>query len=122
MEIIKKRSLLSLAICFFLLFSCCFSHIEQQQSFSWEKLQQQQQHRPGRAKTDCRIQSLNAREPTLRFDSEAGTTEFWERNSEEFECAGVAVVRNNIQPQGLLLPHYNNAPQLLYIVQGVCSD
>ncbi|KAM3249260.1 11S globulin seed storage protein Ana o 2 [Capsicum annuum] len=118
MEIVKKRSLLSLLMCFFLLFSCCFSQIEQQQSFLWEKLQQQQQHRPARAKTDCQIQSLNAREPTRKFDSEAGTTEFWERDSEEFECAGVAAVRNNIQPQGLLLPHYNNAPQLIYIVQG----
>ncbi|TMW90769.1 hypothetical protein EJD97_015290 [Solanum chilense] len=112
MEIIK------FSLCFFLLFTCCFSQIEQQQSFLWQKLQYQQQHRRGRAKTDCRISSLSAREPTYKFNSEAGTTEFWDRNSEEFECAGVAAVRNEIQPNGLLLPHYNNAPQLLYIVQG----
>lgn len=113
------RSLLPLALCFFLLFNGCFAQIEQQQRFLWQKLQQQQQHRRGRARTECRIQSLNAREPTYKFDSEAGTTEFWDRNNEEFECAGVAAVRNVIQPQGLLLPHYNNAPQLLYIVQGL---
>ncbi|KAH0634258.1 hypothetical protein KY284_037044 [Solanum tuberosum] len=112
MEIIK------ISLCLFLLFNCCFSQIEQQQSLLWQKLQYQQQHRRGRAKTDCRISSLNAREPTYKFNSEAGTTEFWDRNSEEFECAGVAAVRNDIQPNGLLLPHYNNAPQLLYIVQG----
>ncbi|XP_016439381.2 11S globulin seed storage protein Ana o 2.0101 [Nicotiana tabacum] len=112
------RSLLPLALCFFLLFNGCFAQIEQQQRFLWQKLQQQQQHRRGRARTECRIQSLKAREPTYKFDSEAGTTEFWDRNNEEFECAGVAAVRNVIQPQGLLLPHYNNAPQLLYIVQG----
>ncbi|KAK4361527.1 hypothetical protein RND71_020479 [Anisodus tanguticus] len=121
---IKLRYLLPLSLCFFLLFSCCFAQIEQQQGFLWQKLQQQQQHRRGRAKTDCRIQSLTAQEPTLRFDSEAGTTEFWDRNSEEFECAGVAAVRNEIQPQGLLLPHYNNAPQLLYIVEVIpgCAE
>ncbi|MCD7445818.1 hypothetical protein HAX54_000056 [Datura stramonium] len=117
--VIKKRSLLPLTLCVFLLFNCCFAQIEQQQEqLLWQKLQQQQQHRRGRARTDCRIQSLTAREPTDKFESEAGTTEFWNRNSEEFECAGVAAVRNLIQPQGLLLPHYNNAPQLLYIVQG----
>ncbi|CAN4091119.1 unnamed protein product [Withania somnifera] len=118
MKIIRKCSLLPLTLYFFLLFSCCCSQIEQQQSFSWQRLQQQQQHRRGRAKTDCQIQSLSAREPTRRFDSESGTTEFWDRNSEEFQCAGVAAVKNVIQPQGLLLPHFNNAPQLLYIVQG----
>ncbi|XP_060180412.1 11S globulin-like [Lycium barbarum] len=113
---IKLCSLLPLSLCFFLLFNCCFAQIEQQQGFLEERLQQQ--HRRGRPRTDCRIQSLSAREPTRKFDSEAGFTEFWDRNSEEFECAGVAAVRNVIQPQGLLLPHYNNAPQLLYIVKG----
>ncbi|CAN4120533.1 unnamed protein product [Withania somnifera] len=99
-----KCSLLSLTLCFFLLFSCCFSQIEHQQNFLWQRLRQQQQHRRGRAKTDYRIQSLTALEPTRRFESEAGNTDgCW---------------RNVIQPQGLLLPHYNNAPQLLYIVQG----
>lgn len=113
MEIVK------ISLWFFLLVTCCFSQIEQQQSLLWQKLKQQQQHRRGRAKLDCRISSINARDPTYKFDSEGGTTEFWERNSEEFECAGVAAVRNDIQPKGLLLPHYNNVPQLIYIVQGL---
>ncbi|XP_047950871.1 cocosin 1-like [Salvia hispanica] len=79
--------------------------------------QNPQQHRL-RARTDCRVERLTAQEPTLRFDSEAGRTEFWDRNNQQFECAGVAAVRNFIQPRGLLLPHYNNAPQLLYVVRG----
>lgn len=117
--LLKIMEIIKLSLCLFLLFNCCFSQIEQQQSFLWQKLQQQQQHRRGRAKTDCRISNINAREPTLKYNSEAGTTEFWDQNSEEFKCAGVAAVRNDIQPKGLLLPHYNNAPQLLYIVQGL---
>ncbi|GFP83367.1 11s globulin subunit beta [Phtheirospermum japonicum] len=79
--------------------------------------QNQQQHRL-RARTDCRVDRLTAQEPTLRYESEAGRTEFWDRNNQQFECAGVAAVRNYIEPKGLLLPHYNNAPQLLYVVQG----
>lgn len=89
---------------------------EHQESL-WQNLQQQQQHRL-RARTDCRVDHLTAQEPTLRFDSEAGRTEFWDQNNQQFECAGVAAVRNYIEPRGLLLPHYNNAPQILYVVRG----
>ncbi|KAK4482462.1 hypothetical protein RD792_009619 [Penstemon davidsonii] len=79
--------------------------------------QQQQQHKL-RARTDCRVEQLTAQEPTIRYKSEAGQTEFWDRNNEQFECAGVAAVRNVIESKGLLLPHYNNAHQLLYVVKG----
>ncbi|XP_057781429.1 11S globulin seed storage protein Ana o 2.0101-like [Salvia miltiorrhiza] len=90
---------------------------QQQEDSLWQNLRHQQQHRL-RARTDCRVDRLTAQEPTLRFDSEAGRTEFWDRNNQQFECAGVAAVRNYIKPRGLLLPHYNNAPQLLYVVRG----
>ncbi|KAA8543372.1 hypothetical protein F0562_021133 [Nyssa sinensis] len=70
-------------------------------------------------KTMCQIQRLNALEPTGRSQAEAGVTEFWDENNEQLECAGVAVVRHTIQPRGLLLPSYTNAPVLAYIVQGV---
>lgn len=101
-----------------LLFTAASAQIfgEQQESL-WQNLRHQQQHRL-RARTDCRVERLTAQEPTLRFDSEAGRTEFWDRNNQQFECAGVAAVRNYIEPRGLLLPHYNNAPQLLYVVRG----
>ncbi|KAL3626432.1 hypothetical protein CASFOL_029981 [Castilleja foliolosa] len=101
-----------------LLINICSSTIllgEQESLF--QNLQNQQQHRL-RARTDCQIDRLTAQEPTLRYESEAGRTEFWDRNNQQFECAGVAAVRNFIEPRGLLLPHYNNAPQLLYVVQG----
>ncbi|KAL1563143.1 11S globulin subunit beta-like [Salvia divinorum] len=88
---------------------------QQQQDSLLQNLRQQ--HRL-RARTDCRVERLTAQEPTLRFNSEAGRTEFWDRNNQQFECAGVAAVRNYIDPRGLLLPHYNNAPQLLYVVRG----
>lgn len=90
---------------------------QQQQDPLWQSPRQPQQHRL-RARTDCRVERLTAQEPTLRFDSEAGRTEFWDRNNQQFECAGVAAVRNYIDPRGLLLPHYNNAPQILYVVRG----
>lgn len=85
--------------------------------FQYENYQTQQKHRL-QARTDCRVDQLTAQEPTLRYKSEAGRTEFWERNNQQFQCAGVAAVRNYIEPRGLLLPHFNNAPQLLYVVQG----
>ncbi|KAL8048192.1 hypothetical protein ABFX02_07G049000 [Erythranthe guttata] len=89
----------------------------EQQEPMWQSLHQQQQHRL-RARTDCRVDRLTAQEPTIRLDSEAGRTEFWDRNNQQFQCAGVSAVRNTIERRGLLLPHYNNAPQLLYVVRG----
>ncbi|GFP86024.1 11s globulin subunit beta [Phtheirospermum japonicum] len=80
-------------------------------------MQSQQQHRL-RAKTSCSLQQLNAREPSRRFEYEAGSSEHWDPNCEEFECAGVEFVRHTIQPKGLLLPYYTNVPQLIYIIQG----
>ncbi|KAG8370423.1 hypothetical protein BUALT_Bualt14G0116300 [Buddleja alternifolia] len=109
--------LLSLTLSVLFLFHSCAAQLELPQHQFWQNLQQQQQHRL-RAKTQCRIQQLNAREPSYRSESEAGITEFWDANSEEFECAGVEFVRHVIQPKGLLLPYYTNAPQLIYIIQG----
>ncbi|CAA0817417.1 12S seed storage protein CRA1 [Striga hermonthica] len=105
---------LSIVLAAFLI-NGCLSLGDQQ--FLWQNLQSQQQHRL-QARTDCRVDRLTAQEPTLKFESEAGRTEFWDRNNQQFECAGVAAVRNYIEPKGLLLPHYNNAPQILYVVQG----
>ncbi|KAL2530815.1 12S seed storage protein CRA1 [Forsythia ovata] len=112
-----KLSLLSLSFSLLFLFGGCLAQLGSQQQYLWQDLQQQQQHRL-RAKTDCRIERLTAQEPSRTYRSEAGFTEFWDRNNEQFECAGVAAVRNVIQTQGLFLPHYNSAPQLLYVVQG----
>ncbi|KAL8515816.1 hypothetical protein ACS0TY_014496 [Phlomoides rotata] len=83
----------------------------------WESLQDQQQHRL-RAKTQCRIQQLTARGPSHTYQSEAGLTEFWSTNNQEFECAGIEFLRHVINPRGLLVPYYINAPRLVYVLQG----
>lgn len=112
-----KLSLLFFSFTLLFLFGGCLAQLGSQQQFLWKKLQEQQQHRL-RAKTDCRIEKLTAQEPTRRYDSEAGYAEFWDRNNEQFECAGVAAVRTSIHQKGLVLPHYNNVAQLIYVVQG----
>ncbi|EEF38210.1 11S globulin [Ricinus communis] len=66
----------------------------------------------------CQLNKLYALEPDKRIQTEAGLVESWNPNRDQFQCAGVAVVRRTIHPNGLLLPSYSNAPQLLYIVQG----
>ncbi|KAJ6412185.1 hypothetical protein OIU84_005275 [Salix udensis] len=65
----------------------------------------------------CQLDRLDALKPDNRVRSEAGLTESWDPNHDQFQCAGVAVVRRTIEPNGLLLPSYSNAPQLIYIVQ-----
>ncbi|KAM7501464.1 hypothetical protein LguiB_000368 [Lonicera macranthoides] len=74
----------------------------------------QQQQQQG----ECQIQRISAQEPSDRLQSEAGQTEFWNNNNEQFQCAGVSLIRHNIQPRGLLLPSYTNTPLLVYIEQG----
>ncbi|MQM23227.1 hypothetical protein Taro_056290 [Colocasia esculenta] len=68
--------------------------------------------------SQCRLQSLHAQEPSRRIESEAGVTEYWNASDEQFECAGVAAVRQIVQPRSLVLPEFSNAPRLVYIVQG----
>ena len=117
-------SLLFLGLGLLVLFHGCFAQLEQieQQQDEYQFLglrgaQQQPQHRL-RARTDCQIQKLNALEPNRRLEAEAGLTEIWDQNNDELECAGVAAIRYTIQPRGLLLPSYTNAPQLFYVIRG----
>ncbi|KAL6519906.1 hypothetical protein OROMI_032800 [Orobanche minor] len=114
---LKSSFALSFLLITLLIHGCLSAVVLGEQESGWSNLQNQQQHRL-RARTDCRVDRLTAQEPTLRYESEAGRTEFWNQDNQEFQCAGVAAVRNYIQPRGLLLPHYNSAPQLLYVVQG----
>ncbi|CAI0473019.1 unnamed protein product [Linum tenue] len=67
---------------------------------------------------ECQLDRINAIEPDNRIQSEAGTIETWNPSHQQFQCAGVAIVRRTIEPNGLLLPSYSNTPQLIYIVQG----
>ncbi|GMJ01308.1 CRUCIFERINA [Hibiscus trionum] len=97
-------SLLSLSLSLLLLFNGCLAHPGPEQEFQFQN--------------ECQINRLNAIQPTSRIQSEAGTTEWWNPNSQQLKCAGVSVMRHNVEPNGLVLPYFTNAPQLIYIVQG----
>lgn len=71
-------------------------------------------------KLSCDLKSITADEPSITYRFEAGVSEFWDQFTQQFICAGVEAVRNVIQPNGLLLPHYIDAPQLIYILNGKC--
>lgn len=116
----NKAMSVSLCLSFVFLVHGCVAQLEQflpQQQQFWQSLQSQQQHR-FRAKTDCHVQRLTARQPSYTFQSEAGISEYWDSSTEDFECAGIEFVRHVVQPKGLVLPYYTNAPQLTFIVEG----
>ncbi|KAL5711882.1 hypothetical protein ACHQM5_014111 [Ranunculus cassubicifolius] len=102
----KLSLLFSLSVCFLVLF-----HAQARPQFQGQQGQWQGQ-------SQCQIQNIDAIQPTRRVQAEAGVTEHWDQNSEQLNCAGVAVVRHTIQPRGLLLPQYNNAPKISYVIQG----
>ncbi|KAJ9543532.1 hypothetical protein OSB04_023239 [Centaurea solstitialis] len=95
----------SLLLAFFLLSAGTLAR-HQQQGQQW---QQQNQ---------CQINRINALEPFDRVQAEAGVTEFWEPENQQFQCAGVEFIRHRIQPGGLLLPSYVNTPLLSFTEQG----
>jgi Cupin len=66
----------------------------------------------------CRFERLDALNPSQRVQSEAGMTEYYEESNEMLRCAGVSIKRYTMEPRGLLLPAYHNAPSLIYITQG----
>ncbi|KAK1260863.1 hypothetical protein QJS04_geneDACA002399 [Acorus gramineus] len=80
---------------------------------------QQGSRRASRDPRQCRIQRLTASRPSRKIQSEGGVTELWDENEEQFQCAGVAAMRNVIQPNSLSLPNYSPSPRLVYIQKGV---
>ncbi|KAL3564756.1 hypothetical protein D5086_032802 [Populus alba] len=104
-------SLLSLTLCFLVLFNCCFAQIEQVSS----RHGRQQQGQRRSQHSECQIDRINALEPARKIRSEAGVTEIWDENDEQFQCAGVVVIRHTINNRGLLLPAYSNAPKLIFV-------
>ncbi|KAF4358158.1 hypothetical protein F8388_009441 [Cannabis sativa] len=105
----NTKALLSLSFCFFLLLQGT-SAISRSRSRSQDESYRQQ--------NQCQIDRIEAREPDTRVEAEAGLIESWNPNHNQFQCAGVAVVRYTIQQNGLHLPSYTNTPQLVYIVKG----
>ncbi|KAJ0882316.1 putative 11-S seed storage protein, plant [Helianthus annuus] len=99
---ITTMSILSLSLAFLLLFhGTCLALRPFQQT-----------------QNQCQIQRINALEPNERVEAEAGFTEFFDSGDQQFQCAGVEVIRHHIQPQGLMLPSYINTPLMVYILQG----
>jgi hypothetical protein len=101
-----KLILVSFSLCLLVLFNGCLGINV--------GLRRQQQRYFG----ECNLDRLNALEPTNRIEAEAGQIESWDHNDQQFRCAGVAVIRRTIEPNGLLLPQYSNAPELIYIERG----
>ncbi|XP_059627231.1 11S globulin seed storage protein 1-like [Cornus florida] len=103
-----SSSLLTVTLCILLICHGSQAQIAQRQS---SRSQQQQQG-------ECRVQNLNPLDPVRRYQHEAGVTEEWDQNTDQLQCAGVAATRHVIDPRGLLLPSFNNAPMLAYVLQG----
>ena len=68
---------------------------------------------------ECRLNGLEAREPDSRVECEGGVVESWNPNLQQFQCAGVVLLRLTIHPNGLQLASYTNASQLIHIIQGI---
>lgn len=66
----------------------------------------------------CRLQRLTGSQPSQRIESEGGFTELWDENEEQFQCVGVAPMRNVLRPNSLSLPNFHPMPRLVYIEQG----
>ncbi|KAL9404482.1 hypothetical protein Peur_001454 [Populus x canadensis] len=79
-----SSSLFSLIFCFLVLFNCCFAQIEQVNS----QHGQQQQGQRRSQQNECQFDRINALEPARKFRSEAGVTEIWDENDQQFQCAG----------------------------------
>ncbi|XP_020081944.1 glutelin type-A 1-like [Ananas comosus] len=106
---------LSLSLILLLLFHNSFAQLECDQG---REQSPWQSHHWFRGQRECRLERLDALQPARRIQSEAGFTEFFDQGNEQFQCAGVSIRRRVIEPSGLLLPSYSNAPCLVYILQG----
>lgn len=67
---------------------------------------------------ECQLDSIHALEPDNRIESEAGLTATWNADHPELRCAGVAVLKRTINPNGLHLPSYVAYPELHFVQQG----
>ncbi|KAL5207722.1 hypothetical protein ABZP36_032157 [Zizania latifolia] len=105
------KSLLCLYVCVLLF------HGSMAQLFSQQGIDAWRSARQGGSR-DCRFDRLQASQPVRNVRSEAGVTEYFDETSEQFRCAGVFVVRRVVDPQGLVLPRFSNAPALAYMIQG----
>ncbi|ERN18746.1 hypothetical protein AMTR_s00067p00026720 [Amborella trichopoda] len=66
----------------------------------------------------CRMSKISTSQASRIIRSEGGITELWDEYEDQFQCAGVAAMRNTIQPNSLSLPNFSPAPRVVYIEQG----
>ncbi|XP_019178691.1 PREDICTED: legumin A-like [Ipomoea nil] len=99
----RSSAWLSLSLSFLVLFNGCFGR----QSF-----QQESQN------NECQLSHIKALNPAFDIPAEGGKTEFWDISDEQFKCGGASAFRHTIEPQGLLLPSYTNAPLVAYVLEG----
>ncbi|KAF6987882.1 LOW QUALITY PROTEIN: hypothetical protein CFC21_005477 [Triticum aestivum] len=66
---------------------------------------------------ECTLNRLQASTPLRQVRSQAGLTEYFDEENEQFRCIGVFVIRRVIEPRGYLL-RYHNTHGLVYIIQG----
>nr|DAD23735.1 TPA_asm: hypothetical protein HUJ06_025198 [Nelumbo nucifera] len=111
-----KSSQFSICLCLLVLCHVCLAQTSWQRQ--WQGQSPTQRRSRGREQNRCRVENLDALEPTRRREAEAGFVEEWDENNNQFQCAGVAASRVTIQPRGLSLPSYYNAHRLIYIVEG----
>ncbi|KAL5998682.1 hypothetical protein ACLOJK_009626 [Asimina triloba] len=71
-----------------------------------------------RQQAECRLQSISQLKPNREAQAEAGKIQYYDESNDQLDCAGVSVVKYIINPNGLLLPSYDSAPGLAYIIQG----
>ncbi|KAJ3679397.1 hypothetical protein LUZ60_017408 [Juncus effusus] len=109
----SSPSFISLSFCLFILLHVCVAQV----GFGGQS-PFQSAHGVGSSQRACRFERLEALEPSRRIQSEAGVIELYEDNNEQLQCAGLSVRRGTINPRGLRLPAYSNAPALVYITQG----
>ncbi|KAL8513779.1 hypothetical protein ACS0TY_013044 [Phlomoides rotata] len=69
-------------------------------------------------KGPCDITRLNAQQASYSHESEGGVSEFWDHNSDDFQCAGVSFRRVTLRSRALLLPLYHNSHSFLYVLKG----
>ncbi|KAI3847951.1 hypothetical protein MKX03_017476 [Papaver bracteatum] len=96
----------------FFLVSTAFAQYQTGQQSQQQQIQQQEARQ-------CRIQRITPSQPTQHIQSEGGVTEMWNEFDDQFQCAGVAALRNIIQPNCLSLPNFSPSPRLVYIQQGI---
>ncbi|KAI3896371.1 hypothetical protein MKW92_048038 [Papaver armeniacum] len=89
----------------FFLVSTAFAQYQTGRQSQQQQIQQQEARQ-------CRIQRITSSQPTQRIQSEGGVTEMWNEFEDQFQCAGVAALRNIIQPNCLSLPNFSPSPRL----------